>query len=87
MNGNGKGKNTIYVVIFSIFTLFTWCPLGYGQYGPVGRIMGMPSWAALALLIGFIFFIVEWFYLFYSGQALDDAELNNILIELRKQKQ
>lgn len=80
-----NSQQTIFLVLFWILTILTWVPIGYGAYGPVDRILGMPSWAAYALLIGAILFVVEWIYLFNTNLTLTDAKLADILAELAKQ--
>ncbi|MCG8617225.1 MAG: DUF997 domain-containing protein [Desulfobacterales bacterium] len=65
--------------LFGVLTFWCWCPLGYGSYGEVERIMGMPSWASVMLLVGAVLFIVEWVYLFKTDFALYDHELDDII--------
>ncbi|MGD9974970.1 MAG: DUF997 domain-containing protein [Desulfatirhabdiaceae bacterium] len=79
---NGNALQTIFVVLFWALAILTWVPIGYGSYGPVPRIFGMPSWAVLALLIGFILFVVEWIYLFHTNLALTDSKLAVMLSAL-----
>ncbi len=78
-----KNRNAGYLVVFIIFTLLCWSPFGYGSYGEVGTIMGMPSWAFLLLLIGTIMFVIQWFYLFVSDLALYDEDLDGIIETLK----
>ncbi len=75
----------LFGCLFGVLTLWCWCPLGYGSYGEVGRIMGMPSWAAVMLLAGAVLFIVEWIYLFKTDFALYDHDLDEIIEALNSQ--
>jgi hypothetical protein len=77
-------KNTIFLILFFVLTLFFWCPIGYGSYGEVGLIMGMPSWAFIMLLIGAVLFVIEWIYLFGTDLALYDEDLEEIMDALEQ---
>ncbi|CCK79726.1 MULTISPECIES: DUF997 family protein [Desulfobacula] len=79
-----KKKNTVFLILFLVLTVFCWCPIGYGSYGEVGLIMGMPSWAFYLLLIGAVLFFVEWVYLFKTDLALYDEDLEGIKAALEK---
>lgn len=79
-----KKKNTIFLILFFVLTLFCWCPIGYGSYGEVGLIMGMPSWAFIMLLIGALLFVIEWIYLFGTDLALYDEDLEEIMAALEQ---
>ncbi len=84
-----KSKSTqrlIFGLLFCIFTLLCWCPIGYGSYGPVGRIWGIPSWAAILLIIGSMLFVIEWIYLFKTDLALNDDDLDDIIEQLKSVK-
>ena len=83
MRSDRKGKEQLFLIIFCIMTFFTWCPLGYGQYGPVDLIFGIPDWAAIAFGIGAVLFVLEWIYLFGSRLSLADEELPVILNALK----
>ncbi len=83
MSSNRK-KNTFFLILFFILTLLCWCPIGYGSYGEVDLIMGMPSWAFIMLLIGAVLFGIEWFYLFGTDLALYDDDLEEIVDALEK---
>jgi uncharacterized membrane protein len=78
-----KKKNTLFLIVFLVLTVFCWCPIGYGSYGEVGLIMGMPSWAFIMLLIGAVLFVIEWVYLFWTDLALYDDDLDEILDALK----
>ncbi len=78
-----KKKNTLYLIVFFVLTVFCWCPIGYGSYGEVPLIMGLPSWAFIMLLIGAALFIIEWFYLFKTDLALYDEDLDEIMTALQ----
>jgi hypothetical protein len=80
----GNIQQTMFVVIFWALAVLTWCPIGYGGYGAVTRYFGMPSWAAIALLIGAVLFILEWIYMFHTDLALTDEKLATILKALEK---
>ncbi len=81
---SGLWLNRAFVLAFLVLTFFTWCPVGYGSYGPVGRVFGIPSWAAIALALAAVLFVLEWIYLFFTGLAMTDDELPGILSELEK---
>ena len=79
----GPWQNRVFILAFLVLTLFCWCPLGYGNYGPVARFFGIPSWAALALALGAILFVLEWIYLFHTPMAMNDEQLPDIIAQLR----
>jgi uncharacterized membrane protein len=79
-----KKKNLIFLILFLVLTVFCWCPIGYGSYGEVGLIMGMPSWAFIMLMIGALLFVIEWIYLFKTDLALYDDDLEEIMMALEK---
>ena len=79
-----KKKNALFLVVFLVLTVLCWCPIGYGSYGQVGVIMGMPSWAFIMLVIGAVLFVIEWIYLFYTDLALYDHELEEIMDALKE---
>ncbi|MFH1134695.1 MAG: DUF997 domain-containing protein [Pseudomonadota bacterium] len=83
MRSERKGKEQLFLAIFCVLTFFTWRPLGYGAYGPVDRIFGIPSWAAAAFGLGVLLFILEWVYLFGSRLSLSDDDLTVILSALK----
>ena len=72
----------VFILAFLVLTFFCWCPMFYGSYGPVDRIMGVPSWAVFAAIFGIALFILEWVYLFGSRLAMNDEELPKIITEL-----
>ena len=78
----GTWQNGAFVFAFLVLTLFCWCPLGYGQYGPVERILGIPIWAVLAFAFAAALFVLEWFYLFRTSMAMNDEELPGIVSQL-----
>jgi len=75
-------KNRAFVLAFLVMTLLCWCPVGYGSYGQVGRIFGIPFWAVLAFAVAAILFVVEWVYLFLTPMAMNDEELAGIVSQL-----
>lgn len=75
----GSIQQTMFVIIFWVLAILTWCPIGYGSYGAVSRYFGIPSWAAIALLIGAVLFILEWIYMFHTDLALTDEKMLNIM--------
>jgi hypothetical protein len=79
-----KKKNLGFLTVFVVLTVFCWSPVGYGRYGEVGQIMGMPSWAFYLLLIGALLFVLQWFYLFQTDLALYDRDVEEIVETLRK---
>lgn len=76
-------KQSIFLVVFAVFTLLCWCPIGYGAYGTPALIWGMPSWAVTALLIGAIMFVVELVYLFGTKLTLNDDQLPDIVRDIK----
>ena len=82
-----KKNNALFSSLFLILTVLCWCPIGYGSYGEVGLIMGMPSWAFIMLVIGAVLFIIEWIYLFWTDLALYDEDLEDIIDALIKDTQ
>lgn len=79
--------NRIFFILFCVLTILCFCPIGYGQYGTVERIIGMPDWAVYAFIIGIVFFILQWIYLFLSGLATYDEDLPRIFSELHETAQ
>jgi len=79
-----KKKNRVFLILFFVLTVLCWCPIGYGSYGQVGLIMGMPSWAFTMLIIGAVLFLIEWVYLFQTDLALYDEDLEEIIAALEK---
>ena len=79
---SGPWMNRAFVLAFLVLTFFCWCPIGYGAYGPVELIFGIPSWAVAAFAFGAVLFVLEWIYLFYSGEAMNDEELPGIIAQL-----
>lgn len=79
-----KKKNLGFLMVFAVLTVFCWSPVGYGRYGEVGLIMGMPSWAFYLLLIGALLFFLQWVYLFRTDLALYDRDVEEIVETLRK---
>ena len=69
---------------FAVLTFFLWCPVGYGSYGKVSRIFGMPSWAVFAIGLAVVLFVLEWLYLFGAGTALTDEQMDHMVSELKK---
>ena len=75
-------KHRLFAAAFVVLTFFCWCPWGYGRYGEAQRILGVPSWVVWAFVFGAVLFLVEWIYLFFTGLAIDDRDLSDILSEL-----
>ena len=80
---SGTWQNRAFVLAFVVLTLLCWCPLGYGSYGHAPRLLGIPSWAVLALALGAVLFVLQWIYLFHSGLAMNDEELPDIISQLQ----
>jgi len=78
----GTWVNRAFVGAFCVLTFLCWCPLGYGAYGPVSQVLGIPSWAVMAFAFGAALFVLEWIYLFCTGLAMSDEELPGIIAEL-----
>ena len=78
----GTWQNRVFVFAFLVLTLFCWCPLGYGNFGQVGRLFGIPSWAVLAFGFAAVLFVLEWIYLFRTPLAINDEELPGIVEQL-----
>ena len=72
----------VFVSAFLALTFFTWCPVGYGSYGPVDRVFGIPSWAAIALALAAVLFVLEWIFLFFTGVAITDEEVSRAVAKL-----
>lgn len=83
MQNGSSLKQAVFLVVFAVFTLLCWCPIGYGAYGTPTLIWGMPSWAVTALLIGAIMFAVEMVYLFGTRLALTDDQLPDIVQKIK----
>ena len=79
---SGTWQNRAFVFAFLVLTLFCWCPLGYGAYGPVQSFWGVPYWAVLALAFGAALFVLEWVYLFHTQLAISDEELPDMISQL-----
>ncbi|THB74655.1 MAG: DUF997 domain-containing protein [Desulfobacteraceae bacterium] len=77
-----KKNNLIFLTLFLVLTVLCWCPVGYGSYGEVAMIFGMPSWAFFMLVFGAVLFVLEWIYLFWTDLALYDDDLETIMTEL-----
>ncbi len=77
-----KTVNLIFLTIMWVLSIFCWCPIGYGKYGPVSRILGVPYWAFCAFIFAIILFIVEWIYLFGSKYAIKNEDVSKILREI-----
>jgi len=80
---SSRGWSRLFLGAFAVLTGVVWSPLGYGSYGPAGRVFGVPSWAAVALIAAAVLFALEWVYLFNSRLALSDRELSGVLSALR----
>ena len=83
VSNENKKKNALLLIVFLVLTVLCWCPIGYGRYGEVGQILGIPSWAFTMLLIGAILFVIEWIYLFGTDLALYDEDLDEIINALK----
>jgi hypothetical protein len=79
---SGTWQNRAFLFAFSVLTLLCWCPLGYGAYGQVGRVFGIPSWAVWALVWATVLFVLEWVYLFRTRLSMNDEELPSIISQL-----
>ena len=79
----GAWTERAFVLALLVLTLFCWCPLGYGHYGPVGRLFGIPSWAVMAFGFAAVLFVLEWIYLFRTPMAMNDDELEGIVAQLK----
>ena len=80
-------KQVAFLIVFAVFTLLCWCPVGYGAYGPPTLLWGMPKWAVTALAIGAVMFVLELVYLFGTKLALGDEELPDIVDSIKKEIQ
>ncbi|HMB31156.1 MAG TPA: hypothetical protein VKN82_04980 [Desulfohalobiaceae bacterium] len=84
MNGSQKKvASIVFFILFCVLTILCWCPIGYGGYGEVKKFLGMPQWAALALLISAILLVLEWIYLFWSDLAINDQDLPKMIADLK----
>ena len=77
-------KQALFLVVFAVFTLLCWCPIGYGAYGTPTLLWGMPRWAVAALAIGAVMFGVELVYLIGTRLSLDDDELPDIVQSIKR---
>ena len=80
---SGTWRNRAFVLAFFVLTFFCWCPLGYGTYGQVPRLLGIPYWAVAAFALGAVLFVLEWIYLFHTNLAMNDEELPDIISQLK----
>ncbi|MEW6490209.1 MAG: DUF997 domain-containing protein [Thermodesulfobacteriota bacterium] len=83
MAQKSRTAGRLFLAAFLILTPLVWSPLGYGSYGPASRWLGMPSWAVVALGASALLFALEWYFLFRSGQALEDEEMSDLLRDLQ----
>ncbi len=83
MENGTSMKQAVFLVVFAVFTLLCWCPIGYGAYGTPTLLWGMPTWAVTALTIGAIMFVVELVYLFGTKLSLDDDQLPDIIKSIK----
>lgn len=79
-----KSKNSGFLIVFLVLTVLCWCPIGYGSYGEVDLVFGMPSWAFVLLMIGGVLCVIEWVYLFKTDLSLYDSDLERITAALEK---
>lgn len=84
MDNGSTWKRVFFGVVFSVLTILCWCPIGYGAYGVVSRIWGMPNWAVTALSIGVVMFVLEAIYLFATDLTLDDEQLPSVIKSIRE---
>jgi hypothetical protein len=78
----GAWQNRAFIVAFFVLTGLCWSPLGYGVYGEVVRILGIPYWAVLALVWAAILCLVQWIYLFRTPWAMSDEQLPDLMAQL-----
>lgn len=79
---NGTWQNRAFIVAFFVLTWLCWSPWGYGAYGQVGRILGVPYWAVLALMWAAILCLLQWIYLFRTPWAMNDEQLPGLMAQL-----
>ena len=79
-----KNRNRGFLMVFVVLTVFCWSPVGYGRYGEVGLVLGMPSWAFYLLVVGALLFVLQWVYLFQTDLALYDRDVEHIVETLKK---
>jgi hypothetical protein len=84
MQNGTRLRHGIFLAIFGVLTLLCWSPIGYGSYGPVPLVLGMPVWALMALAIGGVMFLLELVFLFGAGLTLDDEALPGIIKAIQK---
>ncbi|BBO86212.1 hypothetical protein DSCO28_67780 [Desulfosarcina ovata subsp. sediminis] len=84
MKDGSVWKRRVFLAVFCVLTVFCWCPIGYGSYGPASLVWGMPNWAVTALLIGVFMFFLEMFYLFGTRLTLNDDQLPDVIKALRE---
>lgn len=83
MAQKSRTAGRFFLTAFLILTPLVWSPLGYGSYGPATRWLGMPSWAVVALVASAVLFVLEWYFLFGSGQALSDEDMADVLRDIQ----
>ncbi|MHB8763990.1 MAG: DUF997 domain-containing protein [Deferrisomatales bacterium] len=77
------GAHGLFLAAFAVLTLMTWSPLGYGAYGEVPRVLGMPRWAVVALAASVALFLLEWWFLFGTRLTLQDEDMEEIVPRLK----
>lgn len=80
--GRKKGTWTkrAFVLAFLVLTSLCWCPWAYGTV--TGRVLSIPSWAALAYVFAVALFVLEWVFLFLTGLAVRDEDVDRIVADL-----
>jgi len=68
-----------FVAAFVVLTSLCWCPWAYGTL--TGRMLSIPAWAVVAYIVAAALFVLEWVFLFFSGLAVNEEDLSNVLSE------
>jgi len=74
-----RGKRA-FIAGFVILTSLCWCPWAYGHI--TGRALAIPAWAVGAYICAAALFVLEWIFLFFSGMAVNDEQMKQIISDL-----
>lgn len=81
-----KSLQMFFWISFVILTFMLWLPVGYGSYGAVRLIIGLPSWAFIALTAGAIFVILQWIFFFNSNLSTNDDDVQKIINDIKEKE-
>ena len=69
-----------FILAFVVLTSLCRCPWAYGTAG--GRVLSISAWAVLAYVFAVALFVLEWVFLFLTGLAVSDENLDSIVSQL-----